>query len=221
VLMFLTGPLALIPKATLAAVLIAAGVSLFDVAALRELYRVSTGEFWVANVATLGVITIGVVAGIVIAVLLTITTLLLRVSRPHDAILGLVPGTDDYGDIEQHPGARSPDGWLIYRFDASLLFFNAEYFKQRVRSVVAASENKPRFLLLDTEAVSMIDTTAAHALKEVRKELESSGIKFALAHSRTALREQLDRYGILESNTNAVYPSIRSAVEAYQTASGG
>jgi len=214
VLLFLTRPLSLIPKTSLAAVLILAGASLFDLGAMVKLYRASRREFWVATTATLGVITIGVAAGITIAVLLTILTLLLRVSRPHDAILGLIPSTEDYGDVQEHPGARPVSGVLIYRFDASLLFFNAEYFKQRVLSVVAAAPVKPHSFLFDAEAVTMIDITAAYALEEVRAELNRQGISFAIARARTALREQLSRPGMFEAGAVLFYPSIRSAVDA-------
>ena len=214
VLLFLTRPLSLIPKSALAAVLILAGASLFDFKAMVKLYRASRREFWVATAATLGVITIGVAAGIIIAVVLTILTLLMRVSRPHDALLGLMPGAEDYGDLQEHPGAQPPPGLLIYRFDASLLFFNAEYFKQRVLSVVADAPSKPHSFLFDAEAVTMIDITAAYALEEVRAELNRQGISFAIARARTALREQLARPGMFEAGAVYFYPSIRSAVDA-------
>jgi high affinity sulfate transporter 1 len=215
VLLFLTRPLSMAPRSSLAAVLIAAGVSLFDLPATIRLFRMSRREFWVASVAALGVITIGVGAGIVIAVLLTVLTLLLRVSRPHDAILGRVPGTGDYSDIEQHPDATAVPELLIYRFDSSLVFFNAEYFKRRVRSAVAAAAFKPWAFIFDVEAVTMIDITAAYAVEEVRAELESRGIDFIVAHSRTALREQLVRYGVLGVKAERFYPSVKAAVAAF------
>ncbi len=217
VLLFLTRPLSMVPRSSLGAVLIAAGVSLFDLSAAIRLYRVSRAEFWVANVATLGVITIGVGAGIIIAVLLTVLTLLLRASRPHDAILGRVPGTEDYGDMEQHPEAKAVPGLLIYRFDASLVFFNAEYFKQRVRAAIASAAIKPSAFIFDVEAVTMIDITAAYALEEVRIELEARGIDIMIARARTALREQLNRYGLLGVTAERFYPSVKAAVEAFET----
>jgi SulP family sulfate permease len=155
-------------------------------------------------------------AGIIIAVLLTVLSLLLRVSRPHDAILGRIRGGEEFGDIEQHPDAVQVVGLLIYRFDTSLLFFNADYFKQRVRAAVAAAPAKPRSFILDVEAVTMIDITAAYALEETRAELESRGIGFTIACSRTALREQLDRYGLVRVKAESFYPSIRGAVEAFE-----
>jgi high affinity sulfate transporter 1 len=216
VLLLLTRPLSLVPKSSLAAVLIAAGVSLLDIATVRHLYKASVGEFWVAIVATLGVITIGVVAGITIAIVLAVITLLWQASRPHDAILGLVPGSDEYHDMEQQPDARPIAGLLIYRFDASLVFFNAGYFKQRVRAVVAAATIKPRTFLFDAEAMTTVDMTGAYALEEMRAELERHGIGFMMARARTALRERLYSYGMFGANAESMYPSIRSAVQAFE-----
>lgn len=215
VLLFLTRLLSLVPKSSLAAILIAAGASLFDLAMIRRLYRASRREFWVANVATLGVITIGVGAGIIIAVVLTVMTLLLRASRPHDAILGVVPGSQDYGDIAEHPGAKGTPGLLIYRFDASLLFFNSEYFKQRLRSAVASVTAKPRGIILDVEAMTMIDITATYALEELRSQFESEGIIMFVARARTAFREELNRYGVFGARAECFNPTIHAAVAAF------
>ena len=217
VLIFLTRPLAMVPKTSLAAVLIVAGASLFDFATARHLYRVNRREFWIANVATLGVITIGVGAGIIIAVVLSVIVLLSEVSRPHDALLGRILDSEEYGDTAVHPEATAIPGLLIYRFDAAILFFNAEYFKERVRSAVNEPSTKIRTFIFDAEAITMIDTTAAFALDEVRAELEAEDIEFVVARARTALRGQFDRYGLFKGKERNFYPSIRTAVEAFAT----
>jgi high affinity sulfate transporter 1 len=214
VLVFLTKPLSMVPKSSLAAVLIVAGLSLFDFNSTGHLYRVSRREFWIANAATLGVITIGVGAGIIIAVVLSLVILLSEVSRPHDAVLGLVPGSDDYGDIAVHPGAKSVPGVLIYRFDAAILFFNAAYFKERVRAAVSATQAKPHTFLFDAEAVTMIDATAAFAIEEIRAELESNDVTIVIARARTALREQFGRYALFVGSPECFFSSIRAAVDA-------
>ena len=215
VLLFLTRPLAMVPKSSLAAVLMVAGASLFDFTATRHLFRVNRQEFWIANVATLGVITIGVGAGIIIAIVLSVIVLLLEVSRPHDAILGRIPDSEEYGDTGAHPDALAVPGLLIYRFDAAILFFNAEYFKERVRSAIKSVPTIPTFVF-DAEAVTMIDTTAAFALDEIRAELKTRKINFVIARARTALRQQFDRFGLFEQNAECFYPSIRSAVETFE-----
>src|SRR5262249_4010039 len=142
--------------------------------------------------------------------------LLSEVSRPHDALLGRIPTIEEFGDVAVHPEAIAISGLLIYRFDAAILFFNAEYFKERVRSAVSASPTTPRTFLFDAEAITMIDTTAAFALDEIRRELDARGIEFVIARARTALREQLDRYGLFERDDKCFYPSIHSAVEAFE-----
>jgi high affinity sulfate transporter 1 len=210
VLLFLTRPLALLPIPVLAAVLISAGVGLFDLDSLWRLRRVSRPEFRLSVVATLGVVSVGVLPGVVIAVLLAIIQLLARASRPHDAVLGRVPGLDGYTDIHGQENAETVPEVFIYRFDSALVFFNADYFKQRVRTVVAGAAPETRWFLLDADAMSLVDSTGAAVLEEVRSELAARGIQFTLARIRPAPRAILQRTGF----DVRVFPSIRSAVAA-------
>jgi high affinity sulfate transporter 1 len=212
VLLFLTVPLALLPIPVLAAVLIMAGQSLFDVHGLRALRRVHPGEFGLSLVATLGVVSIGVLQGVIIAVALAIILLLARASRPHDAILGRIPGVDGYQDIESHEGAETLPGLVIYRFDAALVFFNADYFKERVRTVIAAADS-PRWFLLDAEAMSIVDTTGAAILEEVRQKLAGQGIAMAVSRARPPVHSILRRTGFEERiGAERFYPTVRSGV---------
>ncbi|MGH9901799.1 MAG: SulP family inorganic anion transporter, partial [Pyrinomonadaceae bacterium] len=213
VLLFLTDPLAHLPVAALAAVLVSAGGGLFDLGSLRRLYRVSNVEFRHALVAMLGVITIGVLPGILLALGLAILKLLSRASRPHDALLGRLKGVDGFHDIAGQEHVETIPGLIIYRFDSSLLFFNADYFKNRVRSVVAAAGPDVRCFIFDAESAILLDTTAADALEEICVELSGQGIKLAIARAKGQFREMLYRTGLREriGDTN-LYPSVRSAV---------
>jgi len=214
VLLFLTGPLALLPIPVLATVLIMAAQSLFDIDGLRALRRIHPGEFALSLVATLGVITVGVLPGVLIAVALAISLLLARASRPHDAVLGRIPGVDGYQDIESQEGAETLPGLVIYRFDAALVFFNADFFKARVRTVIAAAE-APRWFLLDAEAISLIDTTGAAILEEVRVKLAAHGIAMAISRARPPARNILRRTGFEDRiGADRFYPTVRSGVEA-------
>jgi len=117
VLLFLTTPLAYLPTAALAAILVPSAMGLFDVDSLRRYYRVSRPEFGLSMVAMLGVMTVGVLPGVLIAVGLALLKLLRLASRPHDAILGVVRENDDvYGAVEEEGGKIIP-GLIIYRFD--------------------------------------------------------------------------------------------------------
>jgi len=209
-----TAPLAYIPNASLGAVLVLAGFSLFDFQTFRRIWGISRAEFILSAIATLGVATIGVLPGIALAIALSVALLLVRASSPYDAILGQVPGVDGFTDISEYAGAQTIPGVLIYRFDAALLFFNADYFKQRVRQAVAKSAQPVRLFIFDMEAISVIDITGLEALEEVRSELSSKAIGFVVARAKAELREHLVRAGLWELIGAAnFYPSVRSAVQ--------
>lgn len=131
VLLFLTTPLAYLPSAALAAILISSSIGLFDLHSLRRYYRVSKPEFRHSVVAMLGVMTIGVLGGVLVAVGLAMLKLLMLASKPHDAVLGVKAETDDFVNLASEPLAKPIPGVVVYRFDSSLLFFNADYFGSR------------------------------------------------------------------------------------------
>jgi high affinity sulfate transporter 1 len=214
VLVACTAPLSYIPNASLGAVLVLAGVSLFDFQTLRRIWGISRAEFVLSAVATLGVATIGVLPGIALAIALSVALLLVRASSPYDAILGQVPGVDGFADISEYASAQTIPGVLIYRFDAALLFFNADYFKQRVRQAVARSGEPVRLFIFDMEAISVIDITGLDALEEVRSELASKGTSFVVARAKAELREHLVRAGSWDRiGAENFHPSVRSAVQ--------
>jgi high affinity sulfate transporter 1 len=215
VLLFLTGPLSLLPVAVLAAVLIVAGSSLFDLRSLEELRRINPPEFRLSLVALLGVVTVGVLPGVVIAIGLALLQLLAKASRPHDALLGRVPGLDGYNDVEGQVGAETDPDVLVYRFDAALLFFNADYFKSRVRIVVAQAPTRPRWFLLDAESMPLVDTTGAAVLEEVRQELADQGIVLAVARLKQLARNMLQRTGFeARVGSDLYFPTVRVGVES-------
>jgi MFS superfamily sulfate permease-like transporter len=189
VLLVLTAPLALLPISVLSAVLINAAIGLFDLPSLIRLRRISRPEFRLSIITLLGVVTVGVLPGVLIAIGLALIQLLAKASRPHDAVLGRVQGTGGFHDIRSYPKAESFPGLIIYRFDASLVFFNADHFKSRVRSLVAEAKTEVRCFLLDAETMPMVDTSGAASLDEARVELAERGIVFAIAAAK-GLTEQ-------------------------------
>jgi MFS superfamily sulfate permease-like transporter len=214
-LLFLTRPLGLLPMAVLSAVLIKASLGLFDLRALATLRRVSPSEFRLCIITLLGVITVGVLPGVVVAVGIAIGQLLMKASQPHDAVLGRIPGTNDYRDTATHPGAELFPGLVIYRFDASLVFFNADYFKTRVRTLVREAPAPVRAFLLDAETIPYLDTTGAAVLDQVCGELEREGITPAVAAAKSPVRAMLDRTGFaVRVGPGRIFPTVHSAVEA-------
>jgi high affinity sulfate transporter 1 len=214
-LLYLTEPLGWLPIAVLSAVLIKAALGLFDLPSLVRLRRVSPQEFRLCIITLLGVITVGVLSGVVVAIGVAIVQLMVRASRPHDATLGRIPGTNTYRDRTTHPEAESFPGVLIYRFDASLLFFNADHFKARVRSVVHAADGPVRYFLLDAETMPYLDTTGAASLEQVCTELEAAGITLAVAAAKSDVRRMLDRTGILDRiGHERMFPTLEAALVA-------
>jgi len=206
VLLFLTGPLALLPITVLAAVLINAALGLFDLKSLIRLRRISFQEFRLSIVATLGVITVGVLPGVAIAIGLAMLQLLIKASSPHDALLGSVPEV------------------IIYRFDSSLIFFNSDFFKSRVRKFVREAKPRPRYFLLDCETMPLLDSTGAASLEEVVIELAEQGIVFAVAQAKGPVRNMLEKTGLKKKiGDKNFFTTLESAVAAFKAekANGG
>ena len=215
VLLFLTAPLAYLPSTALAAILIASSISLFDLASLRRYYRISKPEFRHAIVAMLGVMTVGVLKGVLLAVGLAMLKLLMLASKPHDAVLGVVPGKDHFSNIAEEPEAKSIPGVVVYRFDSSLLFFNSDYFANRVRQVIREAPEKPAWFVLDAEAIPILDTTGADVLESLRADLLKQGTILTIARSKGWFRLMLDRTGLADQiGRDHLFTSVRAAVKA-------
>ncbi len=214
VLLFLTAPLAYLPTTALAAILIASSISLFDLASMRLYYRVSPPEFRHAVVAMLGVMTVGVLMGVLVAVGLAMLKLLMLASKPHDAVLGVVPG-EGFANVAENPEAMTLPGVVVYRFDSSLLFFNADYFARRVRQVISDAGERPRAFVLDAESMPILDITGAETLASLRDELAKKEITFSVARTKGWFRMMFERTGLAEKfGHDRVFVSVKAAVEA-------
>ena len=215
VLLFLTAPLAYLPSTALAAILIASSISLFDLASLRRYYRVSRPEFRHAIVAMLGVMTVGVLMGVLVAVGLAMLKLLLLASKPHDAVLGIIPGEETFANVFENPEARTIPGVVVYRFDSSLLFFNADYFASRVRTVIREAGEQPEAFILDAEAMPILDTTGADTLASLHDELQKQGTTLSIARAKGWFRVMLERSGLAEKlGHEHLFVSVKAAVDA-------
>lgn len=224
ILLFATGLLETLPTAALGAVVIAAALGLFDLAGFRALRRVRGSEVVLALVALLGVLVVGVLGGVAVAVGLSIGLYLYRAVRPHDALLGEVETVDGFHDVERFPTSQTRPGLLVYRFDAPIFFPNAEYFKSRVLALVDAADPPPRWLLLNAEAIVYLDSTAVDALARLHEQLSERGIVLAVARAKGPVRDLLQRTGLAASiGEEHMFPSVRAGVRAYEerVVSGG
>lgn len=215
-LLLFTVPMAWIPQAALGAVLLMAGWGLIDVKSLSKIYTLSRFEFWLCILTTVGVLGVGVLPGIIIAVTLAILRLLYTIYQPTDAVLGWAPGIEGQVDLRRHKDARTVPGLVVYRFDDAILFFNADYFKMRLLDAVQ-KEVEARAVLFDAEAVSSIDVSGIAALREVRETLMAQGIVMGIARARGSFLRMLVRSGLArEMGSELLYGSVRAGIRAYR-----
>jgi high affinity sulfate transporter 1 len=215
-LLFVPGLVQNLPQPALAAIVLTASISLFDLKALQRLYTIRKSEFILAVVCGLGVILVGVLEGIVIAVFVAVFQFFERSWRPHKAVLGKPQGVEGYHDIGKYPEAAQIPGLLMIRWDAPLFFANANLFRKMVREELAKMDPKPYWVLVAAEPVTDVDTTAAEMLVDLDEELNAGGIHLAFAELKNPVKETIIRYGLLETiDSRHFYPTLEAAVAAY------
>ena len=210
-----------VPRCALAVIVLSAAWAMTDLPYLRNLLRMSREEFVVATVAMLGVILLGAVDAIVMAVGLALLRFLRQTSRPKVEILGKVKDTSSYHAIDRHHNAKLIDGLAILRFSAPIVFFNAPYFRKSTRSAVKKAGPHLNWLILDLIPVSQIDVTGWHILIELTRELDTEGIRLIFAGRQSEVRDFAQREGIDDAFlTGRIYPTIDLAVKAFQAEFG-
>jgi len=218
-LLFFTPLLAPLPTVALGAVIIVASIGLIDLAAFRFLRQVRPVEFWLAVVTAIGVLTIGILQGILVAVMLSLIYVLYRIARPHDALLDDMDaaGGTVYRGVADKETALTEPGLIVYRFDAPLVFANAAYFTERLEGLIAEAGPGLRCVILDAEAISDFDSTAAEALENVDADLERLGVDLWIARANEPLRDLLTATDLIQRlGAEHIYPSVRAAVTAYR-----
>ncbi len=220
-LLFATGLVKNLPSSALAAVVIAAVLGLIDLDAVRRLRYVRRSEFELAIVSFAGVAFVGVLAGIGLAIVVSLLNVVRRAWRPHDAVLGRVHGLKGYHDVTRYPGTQRIPGLVLYRFDAPLFFANADYFRSRVRSLVGAAGPGLRWFVVAAEPITDVDATAAEMLEGLDRELEAAGVELAFAELKDPVRERLVPYGLAERiGRHRFFPTVGAAVRAYLDETG-
>jgi high affinity sulfate transporter 1 len=216
-LLFVPGLVQAMPQPVLAAVVIAASISLFDVAELRRLFVVERTELGFAVACALGVMFVGVLEGIVIAVVLSVIYIFGRVAAPYSTVLGKSPGVHGWHDVRRYPDSQQVPGLVIVRWSAPLFFANATQFRDRIRGLVKAADPPPRWILVAAEPITDIDTTAAAMLTDLDLELNAQGIHLAFAELPSSVRDTIVRFGLLETiDQGHLYASVTEGVEAFR-----
>jgi high affinity sulfate transporter 1 len=217
-LVLVPGLLRSLPNPTLAAVVIAASLSLADIPATVRLWRQRRTEFMLSIAAFLGVALLGVLPGIAVAVALSILNVFRHAWWPYQTTLGRVPGLRGHHDVTMHPDAEEEPGMVIFRFDAPLLFANARTFREQIRRL-ARAEPPPRWIVVAAEPITDVDTTAADMLADLDEELNAAGISLVFAELKDPVRAKLERYELLGPLDPAhFFPTLDAAVDAYRPA---
>ena len=205
-----------LPTATLAAVVIAAALTLVEVEGVARLATVRPVEFAVSLVAFAGVAVLGVLPGIGLAVGVALITFIRRAWVPHSTELVRVDGAKGYHDAERHPEGRRVPGLVLFRFDAPLFFANADEFEERVVGLLASTTGPTRWIVVTAEPITDVDATAADMLSRLHHTLEERHVVLAFAELKGHVRERLSRFGIVDQvGPEHFYRTVGEAVHHY------
>ncbi|MEX3653173.1 SulP family inorganic anion transporter [Mycolicibacterium fortuitum] len=208
------------PMAALGALVVYAALRLIDAAEFRRLARFRRSELFLAVATTVAVLGFGVLYGVLVAIALSLMDTLRRIARPHDSVLGYVPGVAGMHDVDDYPDARPVPGLVVYRYDAPLFFANAENFRERALAAVDAADGPVEWFVLNAEAQVDPDLTAVDALEQLRRDLTARGIVFAMARVKSDLRDDLVAAGFIDRvGADRIFPTLPTAVEAFRNRS--
>ncbi|MEN4475327.1 SulP family inorganic anion transporter [Mycolicibacterium cosmeticum] len=200
------------PIAALGALVVYAAVRLVDTGEFRRLARFRRSELILAVATTVAVLGLGVLYGVLVAIVLSLLDMLRRIARPHDSVLGYVPGLPGMHDVDDYPDAQPVPGLVVYRYDAPLFFANAEDFRSRAMAAVDQAGVPVEWFVYNAEANVDPDLTAVDALEQLRADLTARGIVFAMARVKQDLLDDLRAAGFQAP----MYPTLPTAVEAFR-----
>jgi len=209
-----------LPKAVLGAVIIDAVVfGMIDLPEFRRLRRVTPFDFWIAIAAVLGVLTVGVLAGVVVGVMLSLGWLVYVATNPPMPVLGREAGTQVFRDLEQHPGDETFPGIVVLRIDSGVFFATAQALDDRVRDLADDAPEPLTGVVLDLEAVPFIDSQGSEQLAQIHQLVQTRGATLRLARVKPPVLAVLRRDGVIDRiGADHVHGNVHRAVEAQRAA---
>lgn len=206
-----------LPSAVLGAVVIAACLSFADLDGMWELLRLRRMEFVLSVISFLGVAFVGVIEGIVIAIVLAMLVLVWNAWHPNFSVLARVDGVKGYHDVARHPGARQIPGLVLFRWNAQIFFANSEIFRSEIHQAVAQAATPTRRVDIAADAITDVDVTAAEMLLVLYDELKRQGIELRFAGLRSVVKDRLKHYGTLDVMGHDIFsPTTGNAVNRYR-----
>ncbi len=196
VVLFFSQLLAALPQPVLAAIVLLAVTGLFNVSALKHLRRADRTEFLVAIAALAGVLTSGLLRGVLIGAIISVVLLIRRASRPHVALLGRIPGTRRFSDHERHPDNELIPGVLVFRPESGLFYFNMDHVRDTMLDHVGAEATPPGLVVLDLSSAPYVDMHGAQMLGSLAEELKAAGSRVQVVEARASVRDRLRAEGV-------------------------
>lgn len=218
VIVALTPLFAQLPSATLGAIVVVAVAKLFDLAEIRHIKALKRADFVTLVAAFVATLALGVELGIAVAVAASIVVVAARMMTPHTAVLGRLPGTNVFRNVDRFPDAERVDGTAIIRFDVSLSYLNVEFLKRRIQRLVADTEEPLDQIVIDASGVNDIDTSATEALDELIEELDQRGIDVHLATLKGPVRDVLQRSGLYQRMDGRIHVDVEAAIRSLDPA---
>ena len=217
VLLFFAGLLQYVPSVALSAILVGVGLSLLNWDDLRAIHRIEPQEFWLAMIATAGVLVFGPIQAILLVVVLALLRFVRLTARPRVEILGELEGDAGYQSVAYHPAARSRPGLLLFRYNGPVVFFSAPHFKREVLAAAAAAGPGLRWFVIDLLPVSQIDATGLFAIRDAFDTLRARGIVVAAAGRDAEWADRASRRDLSGVITGIrFFPTLRLAETAYR-----
>ncbi len=220
VLAAFTGPLQYLPRCVLAAIVFTIAIGMVDVATLRAMRLESPGEFKLAVVTAAAVVILGVEEGVLLAIALSLLRHVRQSYRPHTAVLQFNPA-QGWTAVPAIPGHETEPGLIIYRFGADLFYANATRFADEARALLEGAPSPVRWLIIEAEAITNLDYTAARVVLLLVAELARQKIGIAFARVSASLRADMDRHGVTAAlGTEKLFVNRHEALAAVGCSSG-
>jgi SulP family sulfate permease len=198
-----------------------ARIGLIDVAGFRRLFRIKRSDFVFAAITTVGVLACGTLIGVGIAVLASLLDVARRAMNPRGVVLGRLPGSDRYSDIDEHPDGETTPGLVVCRFDAPLFLANVEGLIAQIEDLLATTDPPPTAVLISAEAITDIDVTALDAETAYVAELRERGIGFAVARLKANVFDQLERADAVAAFADRYFLETDDGVDAFRAGEFG
>lgn len=217
-IVFLADVLRDLPSPALAAIVLTAVPGLINVGAVRRLWRLDRFQLVIIATALAGVLASGLLRGVMIGAVISMGLVIHRASRPHVARLGRIPGTRKFSDMVRHPDNEPIPGVVIFRPESSLVYFNADHVRDRVRAMIAAEPERPVAVICDCSAMPHVDVAGSEAIRESAAELKAMGIRLVIVEARSQVRDCLRADG-LEAIIGRIdrFSTVADAADAART----